>query len=325
MAGKGFEVRRLGGVIWALVALSPLAHAAGEAVVTQMQGEVMILALPQAEPHASVPEGQSRAKFEGQHYLSRGAKVGERIELPGCVRTLPNARVRLVYPNGDQINVGPGTFFRLEDTRSMKMDYGLVRAIISKAGPRSQLKVRTASAVMGVRGTDFVVESVGATNQTALTLLRGSVSLKPEGVEVAREVKTGETAVAEVAKPPETYKTSQIELKRALVMTEKTEKAPASEPVPEGVKQLEAQAKATTIQDIVGYAKTPEEKERLQKAAEKAVDAAALNAAVVRMQVAKAPVESPRAELVREEMKRVAPESVKPAEKNAFDKYFDGI
>ena len=299
------------------------AFSAGEAVVTQLQGEVVVLSSPQAASHEGVPLGQSRAKFEGMHYLARKAKVGERVELPGCVRTMPNARARLVYPNGDQINVGPGTFFRLEDTRSMKMDYGLVRAIISKAGPRNQLKVRTASAVMGVRGTDFVVESVGATNQTALTLIRGSVSLQPEGVAVAKEVKTGETALAEVAKPPETYRTSQVELKRALVLTEKTDQAPATEPVTESIKQLEAQAKATTVEDIVGYASNPEEKERLQKAAEKAPDAAALNAAVVRMRVARAPEESPRSELIREEFKKIAPEAAKPVEKNEFDRYFD--
>jgi hypothetical protein len=309
-----------------LLASGP-AFAAGEAIVTQLQGEVMLLSAPQADSHAVVPEGQLRAKFEGMHYLSRKARVGDRVELPGCVRTLPNARARLVYPNGDQINVGPGTFFRLDDVRSMKMDYGLVRAIISKAGPRNQLKVRTASAVMGVRGTDFVVEAQGAANPTSLTLIRGSVSLQPEGVAVAREIKTGETAVAEVAKPPETYKTSQIELKRALVMTEKTGNpsttGPAAEPLPEIVRQLEAQAKATTVQDIVGYASTPEEKERLQKAAEKATDAAALNAAVIRMRVARAPEQSPRSELIREEMQKFAPEAEsKPAEKNEFDKYF---
>ena len=327
---KQFSV--LKSVVFGFLSWVSVAMASQDPVLTQAQGEVMILSSPQSEAHEQVSSGFIRSKFEGKFYLSKKATVGDRLPIEGWLRTLPGARARLIYPNGDQLNVGPASFFKLQseqknsNSASMKLDYGMIRAIISKSGPRNQFKVRTPSAVMGVRGTDFVVEASGKNKQTSLTLIRGAVTLQPEGIKSTKEIKTGETAVAEVKKAPETFQTSKIELQRALVLTEKTEMRVASEPIPEAVRKLEEQAKTTTVKDIVQYAKSPEEKAKLEKLAQQSADVASLNAAVVQMQVAKAPVSSPGSQRILEEIKSQTKRTdlqLKDLEKDPYQKYFE--
>jgi len=312
------------------------ARASDQPVVTLAQGEVTILSAPRAGAHDSVPAGFSRSKFEGKFYLSKKAIIGDAVALQSWVRTMPGARARLVYPNGDQLNVGPGSFFSLEMQKGAKaetlnFEYGMVRSIISKSGPRSGFRVRTPSAVMGVRGTDFVIEELAGQKATSLTLIRGAVSLQPNGVKVAQEVKTGETAIAESAKAPEKFATSQTELKRALVLTEKSKVIPAESvevpsQVAEQVKKLEAQARETTVKDVVQYAATPEEKARLQKIVATAEDVQAINAAAVQLRVEQAPKDSPGLQRIIEETRKTTKRTevdLRELEKDPYQKYFD--
>jgi hypothetical protein len=320
-------------ILVSFVYAAPVFAATGDPVLTQSQGDVQLFAQPSETSHAVVPAGFVRSKFEGKHYLTKKVSLGDELPVEAWLRVFPGGRARLVYPNGDQINVGPGSFFKLEDggkTKGMKMEYGMIRAIISKQGPRSNFKVRTPSATMGVRGTDFVVEIAGAKTQTALTLIRGSVSLRPEGVATEKEIQTGQTAVAEVKKAAETFETSKVELKRALVLTERATavgpKDATAEPVSEAVKKLEVQAKQTAVKDVMDYARTPEEKARFLKLAERSADAQAFNQAVVQIQVAQAPVESPRSKQILREIKQRTKRTdveLRDLEKDPYQQYFD--
>jgi hypothetical protein len=342
------QVRRLIAVSLAMICI-PRAFAGDAPVLTLAQGEVMILASPQSTAHEEAPAGFTRSKFQGKYYLAKRALLGDALEYDSYIRTLPGARARLVFPNGDQFNVGPASFFKIEKGGSagkgksegdtLKMDYGMVRAIISKGGPRSNFRVRTPSAVMGVRGTDFVVEgSSGPGHGTSLTLIRGAVALAPVDAKGAgakpQEIKAGETAFTEKSKVPEKFATSQAELKRVVVLTEKSATAPVAQAAPEvadkvaeAVQKLESQARESTVKDLVRYAQTPEEKAKLEKLSGGGADARALNDAAVELRVEKAPVDSPGLKRIIENIKKSTKRSaveLKDLEKDPYGTYFEG-
>lgn len=320
-----------------------MASAGDQPVLTLVQGEVIILSSPQGEAHEEAAPGFTRSKFQGKYYLAKKALLGDGLEYDSYIRTLPGARARLVYPSGDQFNVGPATFFKIEKgsksgnakADTLQMDYGMVRAVISKGGPRNNFRVRTPSAVMGVRGTDFVVEGGnGSSKGTSLTLIRGTVELAPVDAKGASSkpqlVEAGETAFTEKAKAPEKFATSQAELKRVVVLTEKSAAAPVVEATGEAaarIQKLETQARDSTVKDLVQYAQSPEEKARLEKLSESGADVKALNAAAVELRVEKAPTDSPGLkriiEQIRKSTKRSALE-LKDLEKDPYGTYFEG-
>ncbi len=323
----------------------PALAAPDRPILTFVQGEVMILSSPRDRSHsdAEVPKGHLRSKFNGKHYLSQRPSVGDEVAIDAWIRTFPGARARLVYPNGDQLNVGPGTFFRIESRKpdaeapsreGMTFEYGAVRAIISKSGPRSGIRIRSRSATLGVRGTDFVIEELGAHREnsiTSVTLIRGRLSVQSKGKGATQEVQTGETAFADATQGARKFATSQTELKRSMVLTEQS---PAAAPRPamlqpevaEKLKALENQARETTVQDMIQYAKTPEEKARIQALARDSSSAQKLNATAVAVLVVKAPSDSPGLKLVREEDRRnrkLTDTELKELEGDAYRKYYD--
>jgi hypothetical protein len=344
--GSGFNSM---GLLWGLLISAglPLSAWAGSdrPILTLVQGEVMILSSPRDRSHgdSEVPKGQVRSKFDGKHYLSRKPAVGDEVELDAWIRTFPGARARLVYPNGDQLNVGPGSFLKIESRKpddesasreGMTFEYGSVRAIISKTGPRSGIRIRSRSATMGVRGTDLVIEELGSRrgdSTTAVTLIRGSLSVQPKGARAAQEVRSGETAMTGSKSGARKYATSQTELKRSLVLTEQS---PAVQVRPESVrpevaeklKALEKQAREATVEDMVRYAATPEEKARIEALARDGASAQKLNAAAVAVLVVKAPADSPGLKLVREEdrkNRKLTDSELKELEGDAYQKYYD--
>ena len=160
---------------------------AGEQVgtLTQVDGTVVLYSEP-SKTLQKESSGLPHALFEGEYFLVRSAKAGDRVNLGNVVRTNPGAKARLVYDNGDQFNVGPASSFRIfwdkdtaEGKTRMDLAYGKLRGIIAKGGPRSRLQIRTKAATMGVRGTDFFIAKSGATGETEVSILRGEVEVKP--------------------------------------------------------------------------------------------------------------------------------------------------
>ncbi|MGE4232249.1 MAG: FecR domain-containing protein [Bacteriovoracia bacterium] len=270
--------RKLIAIVMALFGFVSLSVFADQntATITKKDGLIQIF----SNPGKSVQGPPPHALYEGEYYSVKDANVGDKVENGNIVRTAPGAIAKIVYDNGDQVNVGPGTAYRVffpgseaKDTgkTSMNLLYGKLRSVVSKVGPRNNLEVKTANATMGVRGTDFYVSTRGVGNRTDLTILRGAVALKPKTVEKGKkvkvvEVKAGDTAtvvsnpvketrddskkVAKIEPKVEIAKTDQEELKEIKQNTEVKETASAPKEVAEKVKKLETKAVEATLQDI---------------------------------------------------------------------------
>jgi len=324
------RVRYTSFVLLALLVSIP-SRAEAPPILTFVEGTVELFSDRSQKIHDAVPDGATRVKYEGAHYLARPVKPGATLPIGAWLRTRPGSRARVVFGNGDQMNVGPASFFKIETQASgprgsqeMDLRYGMVRSIISKSGPRSGFKVRTASAVMGVRGTDFVVE---ASDVTALTLIRGSVELSRDK-EAARTVKTGETALVQEKKPVEKFTTSQIEFKRVLAVTEKpAEKVKVAISLPVEVLEREARALDVSKQDLLDHAASPEERRKIESLVNDGADVQTLNRVAVNARIEQAPATSPGLQRLKEQLRKrskVSEQELNDLEKDPYGRYFEG-
>jgi hypothetical protein len=124
--------------------------------------------------------------FEKESYLMRPVKNGDRPANGDVVTTGKDGKVRLIFRNGDQVTVTPGTAFKFtwnpktERNAVAELVYGDIRAVIQPEGPRSGMKVNTKTAVLGVRGTDFYVSSWSKEAGSKVAVMRGAVALAPK-------------------------------------------------------------------------------------------------------------------------------------------------
>ncbi len=237
--------------------------------LTEVQGTVKIFSHPSntLQPKQGIPH----ALFEGEYFLVADAQVGSLVEKGNIVRTAPGAKAHVIYPNGDQIHIGSGTAYRIhwnEDSDQAKTQvnlmYGKLRGIIEKGGPRSHLQIRTKTAVMGVRGTDFFIAGGGSDGSTEISVIRGSVEVtpntlqkKPKPVEIA----TGYSADIHIDRAFSTKPTSKVDLRKTtqedLMGIQKSSKVePPKVPVKldietqKTVEILQKKASETTLKDI---------------------------------------------------------------------------
>lgn len=197
------RLHRISMITFFMSALLPSAVWAGDQIgtLTQLEGDITLFSNPSKTLHKEGSD-KPRALFEGEYYLFEKPKVGDRVQLGNIVRTALGSKVRVVFDNGDQFNVGPGTAYRVfwdkdsaKGQTEVKLMYGKLRGVIEKGGPRSQLKVRTRSATMGVRGTDFFIAENPKDGETEISVIRGSVEVKaeaPKGTPEAEEPKAQE-------------------------------------------------------------------------------------------------------------------------------------
>lgn len=177
------------------------------ASVTQVSGDVRIFSHPGQTVQGPAPH----AKFEGEFFSVRFAEVGDKVEAGNIIRVGITGKARLVYANGDQINVGSGSAYRVQKLSgppTLKLMYGKIRGVISKKGPRRRLRVRTHSATMGVRGTDFFISDQGPRGGTEVSVLRGQVQVEPE-VRTEKKVVVNKGFSAAVAPKEEQKKVVQ--------------------------------------------------------------------------------------------------------------------
>ncbi len=154
--------------------------------LTQIDGVVKIFSNPsKILPKDPAKDGGSIALFEGEYFQVRDARIGDRMQKGNIVRTSPQAKARIVFENGDQFNVGPATAYRVtwdkdsvDGRAQVSLMYGKVRGIVEKGGPRSKLFIKTRTATMGVRGTDFFIADDGKDGATEVSIIRGSVEVK---------------------------------------------------------------------------------------------------------------------------------------------------
>jgi hypothetical protein len=222
--------------------------------LTQVDGAVKLF----THPGKSVQGPAPHALFENEYYSVRDAKMGDRVEKGNILRTAPGAKARVVYDNGDQFNVGSGTAYRIfwdKDASVTKTNvnlmYGKLRGIVEKGGPRGRLTVRTRSATMGVRGTDFFIAEGGEDGGTEVSILRGKVEVKAETKEAKPvEVKAGYSA--EIPAPPPVVKTPETKPAETKAEEKKVAEHPKEAPKPAPVVEL----RQTTKEDLVAIQKS---------------------------------------------------------------------
>lgn len=157
------------------------------AVVTRTEGEAKLMIKKVAG--AAAPAGTTTILFEKETFFIRPTKNGDRPANGDVVTTGKDGKVRLIYRNGDQITVTPGTALKFswnaatDKSAVAEIIYGDIRAVIQPEGPRSGMKVKTKSAVMGVRGTDFYVSAWSKEAGSKVAVMRGKVAVAAKPAE----------------------------------------------------------------------------------------------------------------------------------------------
>lgn len=160
-------------------ALSTIAQAADDyGLVTAAQGRAMRLTIPAAGSTAP------KIRFEKDYYEAVPIAIGDEIKTGDIIKTEANAGIRIIYENGDSFHVAESTVVKMlippassPANPELDLNDGSVRSIVSKDGPRNRLIIKTKTATMGVRGTDFTVGQ-GARSGTEVIVLRGQVAMK---------------------------------------------------------------------------------------------------------------------------------------------------
>jgi len=183
--------------------LSPATHAAevaGKAV--NVSGRVLVR-------NINEPSGE-------MHFL----KVGDPVLAGTLINTGSTASAKLLMTDKTILDLGPSSLFRVDEYKlaqvsdrkvDVSVEYGKVRASVNEpVGTQGKFNVRTRSATLGVRGTEFIVDApqspevgkspIQVKNRTlssepsqkvSVTVVHGSVAMMSEapanrGREVAR-------------------------------------------------------------------------------------------------------------------------------------------
>jgi len=174
-----------------------------ESTITSMDGKVMLLTKSTTEKGPTV-------KFEGALYKMLIPTAGQKIRNGDLLRTFPASAARMVFTNGDQINLVAGSAYQISwktgRKPELKLLQGSIRSTVEPGGPQQGMTVRARSAVMGVRGTEIFVEDagVGANARSNFVVLRGKAELQSLDAsgKAAPPVPVNQGQVATVAAPP---------------------------------------------------------------------------------------------------------------------------
>ncbi len=234
-----------------------IASASQVATITRLDGKVQVF----TNPSKTLQDKKSTVKFEDAYYQLVDAKIGDKLEKGNILRTFPDSKALVIYDNGDQINVGSGSSYKIEwdgageagKSPKLELKYGSIRAVISKQGPRNGLRLKTRSATMGVRGTDFSVSDNVADGATKLSVIRGEVLIKRIGEAKETPVKNGKTAEvkAEVQVRPTTKEETVVIHQNSVIPKQALrEEVLATPQAVAQVEVLEKKAVETTLRDI---------------------------------------------------------------------------
>ncbi len=261
------------------------------ATITQLQGEIQIYSNPSSKPLKD-PSAKSGniVLFENQYYTLKNAKIGDTVNNGNILRARPGSHAHVIFDNGDQIHIGPGSSYRIQWDQSLekklKIDlmYGRLRGIISKEGPRQKAIIKTKSATMGVRGTDFFIADSGPNGETEISVLRGEVEVTSESTQKTLPLKTGMSAKILEKAEIELRETTKEDLKGIQIASTSTggEKSTNKKNV-----ELEKKALAVTLQDIKLY--QPEIYEKISSDPKNLQNLNDLNSNAVSLNVVNAP------------------------------------
>jgi hypothetical protein len=130
----------------------------------------------------SMLRGEATAKMPDQTVIN--LQVKNVIPNGATISTKEKSFVRLTFHDKSQINIGPKSEMLINDFEKGKVGLvsiiqGQIRAEVSK-GPKeaekSKLIIKTKSAAMGIRGTDFLVSFNPENKNTAIITFEGNVA-----------------------------------------------------------------------------------------------------------------------------------------------------
>jgi hypothetical protein len=172
-----------------------------DATITTLDGKVMLLTAEQGVGPL--------VKFDGKSYSLIFPKPGRKVRNGDLLRTFPAAQARIVFNNGDQVNLVAGSAYQIRWAAGrapvLTLLQGALRSTVEPGGPREGMTVRSRAAVMGVRGTEFFVEETGtgAQARSNFVVLRGKAELRKlsaAGV-ISKPVVVSQGQVATVVAP----------------------------------------------------------------------------------------------------------------------------
>lgn len=311
---------------------SAFAKSSHVGMIVKKQGKVELLINPSKKAN-----GAGYVLYEGMFYKQGKVRLGAKLTNGAILRTGKGAKVKVVYKNGDQMNVGEATAYQIswkpgkkkdKNPGAIKLIYGSIRGVISKKGPRSNIKIKTKQAVMGIRGTDFHVGQRGTSGKSALSVLRGKVEVadikNPQkkisvsqgfSAEIKKEVVNKKVAKGKKRKKKaalfqvvKTTKNDLVEIQKdSEIKQDKKDLKEASSAVKKQLAKLEKKAVENTLSDIKEY--DPELYNNLKE--KKVDDLDKINKVVVGKVFEKAPVKKVKIGIDDDAL-----------EEDAYEKYF---
>lgn len=140
---------------------------------------------------ASADNAQSVVVKNGQ--AEQRLSQSETIYLNDTIVTAADQSVTLKMRDESEVTIGPSTELAVKhayespsDSPTLKMAFGYIHAFVKKLTSRERpFVIETPESVMGVRGTEFVVEH-SKDGQTNLHTLEGAVAMAPTGNDIVR-------------------------------------------------------------------------------------------------------------------------------------------
>lgn len=131
------------------------------------------------------------------------AKVNSKIQVGDTIITESDSRAKIVMTDRNILNISPNTKMKIEKYTNSAADKnvnlnlieGKVRSKVEQKydNKNSKFEIRTATAVAGVRGTEFITSYNSSTKTTEVITMKGKVSFQTINV----------TGISATAAPPE--------------------------------------------------------------------------------------------------------------------------
>ncbi len=139
----------------------------------------------------------------------RSAKAGEVIYTQDVINTGSDGRIKVLMRDKSIVDLGPSALFKIDDFKGKKgaadrevdvsVVYGTMRAAVTqKLEGKGKFKVKTPSATMGVRGTEFVVKSSVSDMKDVNKLLKNSSGTLPPSSLASKDASTKATTEVSV-------------------------------------------------------------------------------------------------------------------------------
>jgi hypothetical protein len=159
-------------------------------------------------------EGRVLIRQDGPNAGLVALKPGAQVREGDVINTASDGKVKLLLEDKTILDLGGSALFKVEKFEarsggdrqvSLDMAYGTVRASVSQpVTAKGKFQIRTRTATMGVRGTEFIVQApmgqspLGAAApagqaekpvETKVTVVQGKVEVKPEAPAKAEGLK----------------------------------------------------------------------------------------------------------------------------------------